>query len=300
MQINKALTIAENILKENGINSSRIDAILLLCHCTDLTKEQIIFNSTAKISTKQEELFFQLINRRSNKEPVSHLIGKREFFGIDFAVNNFVLDPRPDSETLIELVLENFPNHKKKCHYEPTCGQGNSENIKILELGVGSGCLILTILKYFPNAAAVAVDTSFQALEVAQKNSLLLNLNQRISFIQSNWFGKLNQNDKFNLIISNPPYIKTSDIQNLQEEVKNFEPSTALDGGADGLNCYRQISSQVNNYLAQGGILIIEIGQNQEQDIVKIFSTAGLNFIQDKKDLAGIVRCLMFQLPNNS
>ncbi len=281
MLISEALGLASDNLKQQGINSHRIDALLLLCHSLSCSKEHIIFNSGLTINAAQEEQFFALIKRRGNKEPVSHLIGKREFFGVDFVVSGNVLDPRPDSETLIELVLHCFPN--------------KNAPLNILELGVGSGCLVLTILNNFVNSCGIAVDISDQALEITKQNANLLNLSKRVQLLKSDWFSSLKAQENFDLIISNPPYIKTNDIQFLQNEVKVFEPMLALDGGKSGLDCYLTISKEVVGFLKKDGILILEIGQNQEQDIVKIFTDVGLQFVQDKKDLAGIVRCLMFK-----
>jgi release factor glutamine methyltransferase len=286
MLISEALLLANNTLKQQGINSHRVDALLLLCHCLSFSKEQVIFNPQLTINSQQEEQFFILIKRRSNKEPVSHLIGRREFYGIDFIVNNHVLDPRPDSETLIELVFENFIN--------------KNSHLKILELGVGSCCLLLTILQNFPNSSGIGVDISDQALEVAQKNVDILNLSKRAQLLKSNWFSNLDPKESFDLIVTNPPYIQTNDIQFLQEEVKTFEPKLALDGGKDGLDCYFLIAKEVMGFLKKDGILILEIGQNQEQDIIKIFTDVGLEFVQDKKDLSGIVRCLMFKKINEN
>jgi len=280
MLISEALLLAGNILKQQGINSHRVDALLLLCHGLSFSKEQVIFNPQLAINLQQEKQFFNLIQRRSNREPVSHLIGHREFYGIDFSINSNVLDPRPDSETLIELAFENFIN--------------KNTNLNVLELGVGSGCLLLTLLKNFPNSSGVGVDISELALEVARKNANLLDLTHRVQLLKSNWFSNLKAQNSFDLIITNPPYIQTDAIQFLQEEVKTFEPNLALDGGKSGLDCYVEIAKEVVGFLKKDGILILEIGQNQERDIIKIFTDNGLKFIRDKRDLSGIIRCLMF------
>jgi release factor glutamine methyltransferase len=280
MLINEALALATNNLKQKGVDSSRIDALLILCHCLNATKEQIIFNDNLKLEPEQKQNFFNLLKRRENREPMAHILGKREFFGLDFIVSPDVLDPRPDSESLIELVLKIFDDKTKP--------------IKILELGVGSGCLFATILKYFPNASAIGVDISLDALKIAQNNIDQLDLSSRTNLIQSDWFSNISDNQKFDLIISNPPYIKTSDISCLQDEVKNFEPHLALDGGEDGLDCYRIIAKKASQFLTTAGFLFLEIGQNQENDVINIFQNNNLKFIQDKKDLSGIVRCLVF------
>jgi release factor glutamine methyltransferase len=284
MLISEALVLAKNLLKQKGVNSYQIDALLILCHCLSLTKEQIIFNPQSPLNKKQQNKLNILLNRRAQREPMSHIIGCREFFGFDFIVNSNVLDPRPDSETLIEFVLEIFTDLQKP--------------LVILELGVGSGCLLIAILKYFHEAFGLGVDISSEALEVAQKNSDALNLSERIDFAQSNWLSNLKLSSEFDLIISNPPYIKTSDINFLQEEVKNFEPHLALDGGEDGLKCYLDISKDVKKFMKKDAFLLLEIGQNQEDGVIKIFNQSGLQFIRSKKDLSSITRCLLFQNTN--
>ncbi|MES2677085.1 MAG: peptide chain release factor N(5)-glutamine methyltransferase [Pseudomonadota bacterium] len=281
MLISQALVLAKNNLKQKGVNSYQIDALLLLCHCLSFSKEQIIFNPNFILSQEQQNQFFSLIARRENREPISHIIGKREFFGNDFLVNNNVLDPRPDSESLIELAIDIFANQ--------------NQALEILELGVGSGCLLLTMLKLFPAAHGFGVDISDKALEIAGKNADLLGLSKRVDLIKSNWFSDIDPQKKFDLIISNPPYIKTNDILSLQEEVKNFEPNLALDGGFSGLDCYVLIAQNVKKFLKESAFLLLEIGQNQENDVIKIFNESGLKFIREKKDLSSIVRCLLFQ-----
>ncbi|MFT7098425.1 MAG: release factor glutamine methyltransferase [Rickettsiales bacterium] len=280
MLISEALSSAENSLKQKGVDSSRIDALLILCHCLDVSKEQIIFNGTRKLDSYEKKKLSLLLKRRENREPMSHILGKREFFGLDFFVNSSVLDPRPDSETIIEAVLEVFTDRNKP--------------IKILELGVGSGCLFSTILKYLPNSSAIGSDISSEALNIAQNNVDQLNLSSRVNLIQSNWFSNIEDGHKFDLIISNPPYIKTSDIDHLQDEVKNFEPHLALDGGKDGLNCYRDISAKAADFLTDSGFVLLEIGQNQENEVIEIFTKNNLRFVKSKKDLPGIIRCLVF------
>ena len=280
MLISEALILAKNSLKQKGVNSYQIDALLLLCHCLSFSKEQIIFNPNFLLNPEQQLQFLLLLTRRENREPISHIIGRREFFGKNFFVNQNVLDPRPDSESLIELVLNILPTKELP--------------LKVLELGVGSGCLLATILRMFPNALGVGVDVSDLALEIAQKNIDSLSLSSRANLIKSSWFTNLDEHKDFDLIISNPPYIKTADMSYLQEEVKNFEPHLALDGGEEGLNCYLEIARTVRNFLSKSGFLVVEVGQNQENDVIKIFTNTGLEFIQDKKDLSGTVRCLLF------
>lgn len=280
MLLTKILLAGRESLKNKGINSYQIDALLLLCHSLSFTKEQVIFNPNFELNQTQEKQFLALLQRRANHEPISHIIGRREFYGHNFIVSSKVLDPRPDSETIIMAIEQLIPDQN-------SC-------LNILELGVGSGCLLLTILKHFGQACGVAVDIDDNALQIAQKNASWLEVEERVKFIQSDWFKNLPNQQKFQLIISNPPYIKTADIELLSKEVKNFEPRTALDGGADGLMCYRQIASEVSSFLSHNGMLVLEIGQNQHDEVIEIFSGNNLEFVAAKKDLSGIIRCLVF------
>ena len=279
LKLSELLSFAKNELKLANIPSPQIDSLLLICKAFSLTKEQVIFNPDLAINQNQINDFQALLKRRLSREPMSHIIGKREFFGNDFLVSSSVLDPRPDSESLIELIGEIFPDKNSK--------------LKILELGVGSGCLILTALKLFSNWNGIGVDISEKALEMAQKNAHLLEIQNRIQLSKSNWFENISS-EKFDLIISNPPYIASAEIETLQEEVKNHEPRNALDGGISGLDCYEEIAKNVGNFLKNKGILILEIGQNQEISVQEIFEKNGLKLIKTKKDLGGIIRSLAF------
>lgn len=280
MKLVELLNSAREQLRASNIQSYKIDSLIIIGHELSLTKEQIFLNSNLVLTSDQIVKIRNSLQRRINKEPVSHIIGKRDFFEDQFLVNHNVLDPRPDSEVLIESVLKFFPE--------------SNSNLKILEMGVGSGCLILTILKKFPNSMALAVDVNEKSLEVAKINAKNLQLEKRVTFINSDWFKRVEEKD-FDLIISNPPYIQTKEIDSLQEEVKFFEPRIALDGGEDGLDCYRIIAQDVAKFLKNRGYLFLEIGQNQEEDVRKIFSKNNLQFIDFKKDLSGIIRCLIFK-----
>ncbi len=280
MKIIDALNSAKKLLREKNIESFSIDSLVLLQHATSFSKEKIIFNPEIILSQLQIDNFLQYVQRRANKEPVSHIIGKREFFGLDFVVNNKTLDPRPDSETLVEVVLKKFPKNEK---------------IKILELGIGSGCLIISILKNLENAIGKGVDISLGALEICQKNLQNHKLENRLQIFYSDLFTQI-QVEKFDLIISNPPYIKSQDIKNLQDEVRLYEPNSALDGGFDGLDFYRQIAQNSARYLALNGKIILEIGYGQENDVIEIFRQNNFVLQEQKCDLSGVVRCLVFEL----
>lgn len=279
-KISDLLAKAKSKLKAHGVANEGLDSLVLLSHAISFSKEQIIFNPDFLLSEEQVEKFFGLIDRRCKREPVSQIIQKREFYGHDFFVNSNVLDPRPDSEILIEMVLKFYAQKEA--------------NMEILELGCGSGCLITTLLKAFPNALATAIDISLEALNVAKINAEKNGVLARINFLNSDLFTALTKGAKFDLIISNPPYIPTKEIEGLQEEVKNFEPILALDGGEDGLKFYRLIAENSATYLKPDGKIILEIGCGQHFDVIKIFQEQGFVFVKSQPDLAGIERALCF------
>ncbi|MBL6665338.1 MAG: peptide chain release factor N(5)-glutamine methyltransferase [Rickettsiales bacterium] len=282
MNISQALLSAKAKLKKNAIQSFYIDSLLLLSHVINKPKEFVIFNPDFELSTQEISEFESLVNRRQNFEPISHILQKKEFYSRDFIVTKDVLDPRPDSESLIEYVLHNF----------------QKSNINILEVGVGSGCLIITILKEIPNTIGKALDISRPAIEIAKQNRKKHNLEDRLEIIESNLLANIHDNEKFDLIISNPPYIKSNDIANLQKDVKDFEPLSALDGGHDGLDFYRYLAKEAHIHLKPKSSIIMEIGCDQEKEIVEIFKENNFNYIASKKDLSGIVRVLHFTTKN--
>jgi release factor glutamine methyltransferase len=220
------------------------------------------------------------VQRRARREPVSYIIGKREFFGEDFFVSADVLDPRPDSESLIELVLEILPD--------------KNQELKILELGVGSGCLIITLLKNYKMAQGFGVDISKKAVEICRRNALSHQVYKRLNLLQSDLFNFLGHNQKFDLIISNPPYIKSEEINNLEPEVKIYEPRCALDGGKDGLDFYKKIAAKAKLFLNQNAKIILEIGFGQKERITEIFVEKNFLTAAIKPDLSGIERVLCF------
>lgn len=280
MNIAGALKKAKEELKNAGVVSYELDSLVLICCALSFSKEKVIFNPEIILDEKQLEDFFALIARRKNGEPVSHLIGKREFYGVDFLVNKNVLDPRPDSESLIELVLE----FAKK-----------DDELQLLDLGVGSGCLVISLLLLFKNSTAIGVDISNLALEVAAKNALKNQVAPRLNLQKSDLFSALNAGQKFDIIISNPPYIPTHQIADLQIEVRDFEPILALDGGVDGMDFYRKIAKEAAQFLKNNGLVFLEIGINQKAEIVEIFQENNFDLIAAKDDLSGIARALCFK-----
>jgi release factor glutamine methyltransferase len=271
-QITNALKKAKLLLENHQVENPSLDARLLLQHSCNLTHEFIVANPFALIDTAN---FYQLLQRRALREPISHIIGKREFYGLDFIVTPNTLDPRADSETIIDAALAYFTDKNQK--------------FKILDLGTGSGCLLLTLLKLYPNACGVGVDFSIQALKIAEKNAHHLNLTSRSSFVLSNWAQEVR--GEFDLIISNPPYISVDDFATLAPEVRIYEPKTALVAGIDGLDCYRSIAVDLARLMRQGAYVIFECGYNQALKLGEIFSD--IEVVEIKQDLGGVERVVI-------
>lgn len=287
MNISSALNSAKLELGASGVGNSWLDSLILLSYVTSFSKEQIIFNPDLKLNPKKQKIFFELVERRKKREPISHIIGKREFFGKDFLVTRDVLDPRPDSEILIEAVLQKFSDRERR--------------LKILELGIGSGCLMITLLNAFKKAHGIGIDISDLALEIAQRNSQNHGVKSSLKLLKSDLFSVFDATNQiqmnahqFDLIISNPPYIPSHNIEDLEPEVKLFEPRIALDGGNDGLDFYRKIAAQANYFLLSGGKIFLEIGWRQEEKVMEIFKKNDFVFISSKPDLSGVIRVLEF------
>ena len=281
MNVENALKEAIEILKKNSVASAILDARILIQFVTCLSREDVIFNAPQiNLSVNQIKKYFDLIHKRARKIPLTHLTNNREFFANNFYVDENVLDPRPDSEALIEMVINEF----EKISF-----------LNICEMGCGSGCLIISLLKHFKNWHGLAIDISNKALIVAQNNAINNQVSTRINFLESNLFKNFRDDQIFDIIISNPPYIPTNDIENLQDEVRLYEPRIALDGGLDGLDFYRKIAEQSQKFLKNNGDIFLEIGYNQYQDDKNIFENNNFKFINFKKDLSGIIRVLQFQ-----
>ena len=267
-----------DILKKNNISTPEMECKIFISYLLNININELFFYLD-DIFYKEKSLN-NLINERIKGKPIYKIIGKKPFWNYDFLTNVDVLDPRSDSETMIRAVLEDFDI---------------DDDIKILDLGTGSGCLILTLLKLFKNAIGVAVDINEKSLDIARKNAELLNI-KNITFINSNWNDKICGN--FDIIISNPPYIKTGDIDNLDIEVKKYDPLIALDGGADGLDCYKYIAKNIAKNCNKKTMLYLEIGFDQKKDVVDIFSDNGFLFNGSKKDFSNKDRVVKFRSNN--
>ncbi|MAL78429.1 MAG: protein-(glutamine-N5) methyltransferase, release factor-specific [Sneathiella sp.] len=267
---------ASRRLAEADIENARRDAMLLMAHLLESDIGIVYREGERELSVNQQAAYEAMIRRRAAREPISHITGHREFWSLDFLVSADVLDPRADSETLIEAALEHVKNG-----YAPHL---------ILDLGTGSGCLLLALLHELPEATGVGVDVSEAALLLAQKNAVRLGLAERARFIKSSWGEKVTES--FDLVISNPPYIPASHIATLQPEVREYDPRLALVGGDDGLDCYRAILADIGRLLRPDGLLLFEVGAGQAPEVGRLMGQSGLCNVRFYRDLAGIERCI--------
>jgi release factor glutamine methyltransferase len=262
-----------------GIDTAALDARLLFQAASGLRHEDIVAEPDLIVPPDVAARFSVFIERRCRFEPVSRILGSREFYGRSFRVTPDVLDPRADTETLIGAAL----------------GLKGKGALRILDLGTGSGVIAVTLLAELPEATAVASDLSAAALAVAEGNAEALGVADRASFVQANWFEGIG--GKFDLIVSNPPYIPLGDIAGLAPDVREFDPSRALDGGPDGLEAYRRLASGAGAYLAPSGRVVLEIGAGQENAVNELFTGQGFARESRHFDLSGHVRCLVFSRP---
>lgn len=281
LNIKTAWREAAQILKKIGIETPLLDARLLLQNAINITYEELIVSATRVLTTQEKALFIGMMKRRNKREPVSKILGEKEFWGLKFKTTINNLDPRPDSETLIEAVTKSYKDVNRE--------------LRILDLGTGSGCLLVTLLYLYSNATGVGVDKSAEALEIAKENAEKNEIIKRVEFLESDWFEKVE--GKFDIIICNPPYIKTEAINYLEPEVRFFDPEMALDGGADGLSCYREIISNIDDYLDVHGKAFFEIGQWQDAQISEIIEEQAFEVIEIKPDLKSIPRIIVFGKP---
>lgn len=275
------LAEATRRLKEAGIDAPRLDALLLLSHASGFSPDRLRIDPDLELSPDAADRFAALIARRIGREPVSQILGRREFWSLDFQVSRDVLDPRPDSETLVAAVLEQIGDRQAA--------------LRIVDFGTGSGCLLLALLHELPNAAGLGIDRSPAALTVARANAASLGLATRADLREGHWGEGLN--GAFDILISNPPYIESAAIAALAPEVAQHEPRLALDGGADGLDAYRQLVPDLARLAAKGALIALEIGQGQDAAVMAMLAAAGMEAITGKPDLSGTIRVVLARKP---
>lgn len=273
-------------LKEAGVGNPQLDTRLLIAHALHCDRAALITQNEREVTAEEMALIDAYINRRTAREPVGRIIGVREFWGLQIGVNEATLEPRPDSETLVTTVLNVMQD---RYYHQKSLARGEGA-FHVLDLGTGSGCLLLAILSEWKEAFGTGIDRSKKALEQAAANATSLGFSDRVKFKQGNWLSGLS--GRFDVVICNPPYIKTDDIQGLQPEVKLYDPPLALDGGADGLAPYNQIIPMLPHYLNQDGAAFFEVGKGQAQDIAELMRSVGFKKITTQKDLGGVARCV--------
>jgi len=276
MNIENALNIANNILKDNCNNSYQLDSELLMSKIFEKDRKFIILNSNKKLSEEKLEKFNCLINKRSKGEPIAYLLNKKDFWKYEFYIDKGILIPRPDSEVVVDQILK-LTNNK--------------DNLRILDIGVGSGCLLISVLKERKNFHGVGIDISKKCIDISNINASKLEISNRVKFFKSDVdnfkFGK------YDLIVSNPPYIKMLDFNNLKKDVINFEPKLALYGGLDGTSEIRKVIKKSSELIKKNGKFILEIAYDQKNKVIKLLRDKGFYINNVLKDLADNDRCIV-------
>ena len=270
----ETIKFGSNLLKEKEISSFILDSEILLSKILKKTREDILINLDQKINSKDISAYKEYLQRRSNNEPIAYILGEKEFWSKIFYVNTSTLIPRPETELLVDKILKIYKEKK----------------ISILDIGTGSGCIIISLLSGLKNSNGIGIDISKNAIFTAKKNAIKYKLTKRVKFFNkslNNIFSK-----KFDLIVSNPPYVDSKDIKNLSDDIKRFEPRIALDGGNDGLDLIKKVIYKSKNILKIKGMLALEIGNEQIKKVSKILIDNNFRLKHVIKDYKTNVRCV--------
>jgi release factor glutamine methyltransferase len=265
----QSFVAAARLLRKAGIGSPELDARLLLCHAAGINQEAYVADPERRLLQDEHALYGRLIERRLDGEPVSRILGRREFYGRSFLVDRHTLDPRPETETLVEATLA-FVARKGAW----------GQKLRLLDLGTGTGCLLLTLLAELEGATGVGTDVSAAVLWLAGVNARDLGVEARARFVAGDWLDAVAWH--FDLVVANPPYLTTAEIGQLPREVGRHDPLVALDGGPDGLKAYRRIAARAGEVLQPGGAILLEIGPTQADAVIALLRAAGLT--ADAKD----------------
>ena len=276
MKYHEILNQGSKILKLNKIKSHSLDSEILLSSLLNVDRSQLIINHNKIVKNNEKKNFFFLINRRKKNEPISYITGYKEFWNNNFKVDKNVLIPRPDTETIVEQVLSYLRPQSTK---------------KILDIGTGSGCIIISILKERKKCKGVGIDISKNAIKLAKYNAKIQHIKNRINFFHSDIDNFLT--DKYDFIVSNPPYIKQHEINGLEKDIKNYEPRVALNGGIDGYSIIRLTIKKSTALIKKNGKLFLEIGSNQVMETLKILKINGFFVNKLVKDLTNRNRCVV-------
>jgi release factor glutamine methyltransferase len=275
VKVADAICDATKRLREAGVDEPRRDARLLLADAMGV-KHPALLDPAVPLSEFAHSRFDRTVSRRAAREPVARIRGAREFWGLKFALAPDTLDPRPDTESLVEAALAAFPDSAPQ---------------RILDLGTGSGCILCALLHEWPEARGVGIDISAAAVETARANADRLGLGDRARFVVGDWNDALGE--RYDLVVSNPPYIRSADIAALAPEVSAFDPRRALDGGVDGLDAYRAITPLLPRLLTRDGVAAFELGLSQAEEVERLIAAARLDLVEVRPDLSGIPRALV-------
>ena len=278
MNVSELLNSGAKTLKQNKIETHQLDSELVLCSLLKKQREDLLINLHEGVSKNIVSNFERLILKRANREPLAYILKNKEFWSKDFFVDRSALIPRPETELLCESVIQIFKN----------------KNLHILDMGTGTGCIVLSILSEIKGAKGIGVDISKKAVKVAEKNSIKLSLNKRVKFLNKSLEDIYGY--KFDLIVSNPPYIKSCEIKNLSEDIKLFEPKIALDGGKDGLDVIKKVIYKSRTILKKKGLLALEIGFGQHYKVSQILKKHSFKEKLLVKDHKNNVRCILATL----
>lgn len=271
--------------RQQGIETPELDARIIVGHVLGLDHTALTTQSSRVLTAEEGGVIAELSARRLAREPVARILGRKEFWGLPLKINAETLLPRPDTETVVEAALAALH-----------CDNRKSRELRIVDLGTGSGALLLALLSELPGAYGIGTDVSFAALRCARDNAAALGLSARASFAACDYGAALK--GPADVLVSNPPYVARGDIAGLQAEVRDFDPRRALDGGPDGLDGYRAIASDVRRLLARDGILVLELGQGQLGAVTSIFAATGLEPVAVRHDLSGITRAVVMRTPH--
>ena len=269
------IKFGSNLLKEKKISSFILDSEILLSKTLNKTRENMLTNLDQRINKKNISVFKKYLQRRSNNEPIAYILGEKEFWSKKFNVNKDTLIPRPETELLVDKILKIY----------------QEKQISILDIGTGSGCIVISLLISLKTSNGVGIDISKNAILMAKKNALKHKLSRRVKFLNksiNNIFSK-----KFDLIVSNPPYVDSKDIKNLSDDIKRFEPRIALDGGNDGLDLIKKVIYKSKNILKVKGLLALEIGNEQIKKVSKILIDSKFRIKHVIKDYKNNIRCVI-------
>lgn len=290
MTVREAIKTGEAHLARAGIETAELDAALLLSHLLDVPHLELWLKQAEKLRPGPAEKFRRLIERRASREPLQHITGWTSFLGLDLHVNRDVLIPRPETEVLAQTALGYL--------------QPRPSPVAVLDWGTGSGCLALALARALPEAEIVALDVSPEALRTARANATAHRLADRIRFVEGPGLAALRREaaarplpGPFDAIVTNPPYVPSTEIASLQPEVRDHDPRLALDGGPDGLDCFRELAAEASEWLKPDGLLLAEFGDGQTQPLIDVFAFQGWRVVSVEKDLSGRERILIVAPP---